>query len=574
MKNVTNLEDLFNILTKLIFFEFYIFQENKSIMKICAISQYNPAVPLRKRADKNQLNSHEQYIQDKNIRKYSNNYSGYVITFTGDVKKNNLPEKLRVSSIQECQPVNDGDSQKDTERLSAVLSTALHYLTNETPVLLGASDRYQSQKFIIKSFSDDELFKSEQNIDNVIFVEDDRILDDPILFVKDEDGDTCVIGEITIENKDTNDKMRLCNGIRMPIYPDEQNIKFENTDIASISLGEIPDKKDIQNIKMFPVKDVLGKEFPQTGNIVSGEFTTNISAQSKYTAGTYPMFSDIGGNKEAIQKIIENIYAPMVFPEVFGHVMTKGTILSGPPGTGKSMLGQALCNELSKRLGEKVHLQSISGAEMQISAVGGSEAKWRALFQEAIDNQPALILIDEIDACTPTRDGSSNARYDNSVVNQILSLMSNLEKSDHKVHIIGMTNRLEAIDPAMLRSGRFGCVIEVPTPTLEELREIYDIISKKYKIDDSVDVDSILKRVVNMRGTGSTIAGMLENANKYSLRRNLVYKDILTKDVTKEEVASCRITTEDLNKALDDEVAKLKKAKIQSDRSVIKGFSK
>ena len=573
MKNVTNLENLFNILTKLIFFEFYIFQENNSIMKICAISQYNPAVPLQKRADKKQLENHEQYLQDKNIRKYSSNYSNYVIPFTGEVKKNKLPDKLRVASIQDCQPVNDGDSQKDTERLSAVLSTALHYLTNETPVLLGASDRYQSQKFIIKSFSDDELFKSEQNIDNVIFVEDDRILDDPILFVKDEDGDICVIGEITIEDKETKGKMRLCNGIKMPIYPDEQNIRFNNTDIYSISLGVTPDKKDIQNIKMFPIKDVLGKEFPQTGNIVPGEFTTNISAQSEYTAGTYPMFSDIGGNKEAIQKIIENIYAPIVFPEVFGHVMTKGTILSGPPGTGKSMLGQALCNELSKRLGEEVHLQSISGAEMQISAVGGSEAKWRALFQEAIDNQPALILIDEIDACTPTRDGSSNARYDNSVVNQILSLMSNLEKSDHKVHIIGMTNRLEAIDPAMLRNGRFG-VIEVPAPTSNELREIYDIISKNYKIDDSVDVDSILKRVINMKGTGSTVAGMLENAKKYSLRRNNVYKDILTTDVKKEDVDSCCITAGDLNKALDDEETKLKKAKIQSDRIVIKGFSK
>ena len=94
-------------------------------MKICAISQYNPAVPLRKRADKKQLENHEQYLQDKNIRKYSSNYSNYVIPFTGEVKKNKLPDKLRVASIQDCQPVNDGDSQKDTERLSAVLSTAL-----------------------------------------------------------------------------------------------------------------------------------------------------------------------------------------------------------------------------------------------------------------------------------------------------------------------------------------------------------------------------------------------------------------------------------------------------------------
>ena len=77
-----------------------------------------------------------------------------------------------------------------------------------------------------------------------------------------------------------------------------------------------------------------------------------------------------------------------------------------------------------------------------------------------------------------------------------------------------------------------------------------------------------------MKGTGSTVAGMLENAKKYSLRRNNVYKDILTTDVKKEDVDSCCITAGDLNKALDDEETKLKKAKIQSDRIVIKGFSK
>ena len=380
-------------------------------MKICAISPLNPLFTAC-----NSNNSRFNKTLNRNNSayeaQYQNNCKNYVIPFWGRDKKDNLPKKLKVESITACQPVNCGDNTKDTEKLSAVLSTALHYITPETPVLLGASDRYQSMKFVIKTFSDKGLFNGEQVVNNIIFVEDDRILDDPVLFVKDENGDIGVIGDVIIENKETKDKLISCAEIKVPINPEEQNIRFNNTDISSISLGETPDKKDIQNIKMFPAEDVMDTEFSKTGNLSSVEFSTTIPIQAKYKPGNYPMFSDIGGNKEAIQKIIENIYAPMVFPEVFGHVMTKGTILSGPPGTGKSMLGQALCNELSKRLGEEVHLQSISGAEMQISAVGGSEAKWRALFQEAIDNQPALILIDEIDACTPTRDGSSNARYD------------------------------------------------------------------------------------------------------------------------------------------------------------------
>ncbi len=499
------------------------------------------------------------------------NSGNYIIPFLGLDKKINLPKELKQSSIFECQPVDDNENNSDAEQLSAVLSTALKYITPKNPVVLGCSDRYESQKFIIKTFSDDELFEDQQEIENVIFVEDDRIEDKPVMFVTD-DKELYVIGDVIIQNKEDNNKLFSNSEIKMPILPDSQNIKFQYTDLNAISLGEIPDKRDLQFIKKFKIEDVLGKEFPTTGDLQPEVFTATVPKDAEYKGNNYPMFSDIGGNKEAIQKVIENIYAPMVFPEILGHIMTKGTILEGPPGTGKSMLGIALCNELSKKLGEQVHLQSISGAEMQISAVGGSEAKWRALFEEASSNQPALILIDEIDACTPKRDGSSNARYDNSVVNQILSLMSNLEKSDDKVHVIGMTNRLDAIDPAMLRNGRFGNIITVAAPNFDEAKDIYNIISKKYQVDDKVDVDKFIKHIVQIKGTGSTIAGTLENAKKYSLRRNDVYKRLLEDKINKEEIESIKITSEDIKKALNDEEEKNKKAKISSDRVVIKGF--
>ena len=502
----------------------------------------------------------------------SDNYKSYVIPFLGSEKT--LPKKLKQNPIVECEPVNIGDQEKDSEKLSAVLSTALKYLTPKTPVLLGCSDRYQSQKFILRSFSDDELFEDQQEISHVIFVEDDRIIDDPVLFVKDDDGTVSIIGNVILQKKGTKDKLVLNSAIKMPVDTEEYNIKFINTDIDAISMCESPDRRDLQHIKQFDIEEVLGQEFPESGNVLSGEFSATVPAQAKYAGNDYPMFSDIGGNKEAIQQILENIYAPMAYPDIFGHVMTKGTILEGPPGTGKSMLGIALCNELSKKLGEKVHLQSISGAEMQISAVGGTEAKWRALFQEAIDNQPALIMIDEIDACIPKRDESSNARYDNAVVNQILSLMSELEKSNHRVHVIGMTNRLEAIDPAMLRPGRFGEVISVPAPNYNEAKEIFDKVSQKYKFDDTFDLEAMLKRIIKMKGTGSTIAGCLEKARKYSLRRNSIYnyEKLLGGNISKEEVDNCKISMIDINKALDAEESKQKKAKIMSDRIVIKGF--
>jgi len=541
-------------------------------MKIYAINTLKPQTIQQNINNLKAQNNNENLPKIEHTQ--PDNYRNYILPFTGEGKKNNLPQKLKVNPITECNPVNDGDNSKDSEKLSGVLSTALKYLTPETPVILASSNRYQSMEFLTSVFSDKEFFDDKDIIDNVIFVEDDRIDDDPVLFIKNKNNDIFVIGDIIIEKKDKNNKIIISKEFMMPIDIKEENIRFENTEISPISLDETPNRRDLQHIKMFKAEEVMNNKFPATGNIYVGGFSTDISEQAKYNATNYPMFSDIGGNKEAIQKVIENIYAPIVFPEAFGHVMTKGTILEGPPGTGKSMLGLALCNELSKRLGKSVHLQAISGAEMQVSAVGGSEEKWRELFEEAINNQPALILIDEIDACTPTRDGSSNARYDNSVVNQILSLMSNLEKSDHQVHVIGMTNRVSAIDPAMLRNGRFG-IINVPAfDKLDEAKEIYDKVSSKYNIEETVDTEAFLKRIIRMKGTGATIAGALENAKKYSLRRNNIYTNILTENIAKSKVDACKINTDDLNKALDEEEMKQKKAKIQPDRIVIKGFSK
>ena len=540
-------------------------------MKVAAISGLNSANRYIT-GKQNQLstiqnnNSHVQY-------ELSNLGANYIISFTS--KKNNkadLPEKLEKKDIEDCNPMTSEDS--DTEKLSGVLSTALKDIKPEIPVLLGCSDRGQSQKFIENTFKNVDLFDDEQLITDIIFVEDDRILDEPVLFIKDNNGDICLIGSVLVMNKETKERIPSSSLIKLPINPEIHSIQFSTSEMDYISLGEMPAKQDLRYVKKYDVDDIIGNdEFPETGKIISGEMTMTIPQNSKYKPSDYPMFKDIGGNKEAIERVIEDIYAPLCYPEIFGKNMNKGTILEGPSGTGKSMLGLALCNEMSKKMGKPVSLHEISGAEMQTSAVGGSESNWRALFKEAIDKQPSLILIDEVDACIPKRDSSSNARYDNQVVNQLLTLFSRLEKSDNLVYVIGMTNRADAIDPAMLRQGRFGNLITVGVPKGDDLREIYDKISVKYNFDDTVNPDEYLKRVESIKGTGSTIAGTLELASKYSRRRQGIYKMVLDDTVTKEAADSCLISMEDMLKALNDEQEKLKKAKINSDRTIIKGFS-
>lgn len=535
-------------------------------MKILAISSTDNKNNICINKSSKNTNSRDNTVNFE----LSNSIKNYVVPFMGNNKRKvHLPNELRQSTINECNPVPDDGV--DSERLSGILSTAFEYLKNDNLVVLGCSDRRDMQNKVRKIFYDDNIFSEEREINNVIVIEDDRIIDEPITFIK-EGKKLYVIGNAQIVNKETKEKIYATDTEKTLINPYIHSIKLYNTDLDNISLGEIPDRRDLQHIKKFKVEDFLDLDFRTSGNLSPEEFSTRIDKEAQYVAGKHPLFSDIGGNKEAIQRIVETIFAPMVYPDLFGHVMTKGTLLAGPPGTGKSMLGIALANELSKRLGQKVSIHEISGAQMQISAVGGSEAKWRALFETAIENQPSIILIDEVDACTPKRDDSSNARFDNSVVNQLLSLFSNLEKSDNKVYVIGMTNRPEAIDPAMLRPGRLGNLIPVPAPNFEEAKDIFYKVSNQYKFDDTFDVDAFLKKIISVNGTGSIIAGTLENAQLFARRKVGIYQRVLDNTLTKENFDDCLISQDDIDKAFACEIEKQKKAKISSDRIVIKGF--
>ena len=154
----------------------------------------------------------------------------------------------------------------------------------------------------------------------------------------------------------------------------------------------------------------------------------------------------------------------------------------------------------------------------------------------------------------------------------MLSLFSNLEKSDNNVYVIGMTNRPEAIDPAMLRPGRLGNLISVPAPNYEEAKDIFSKVANQYEFEDTVDVDAFIKKIVNVKGTGSIIAGTLENAQLFARRRKGIYKMVMDNTLTKENFDNCKISQEDIDKAFEKEMEKQKQAKISSDRIVVKGF--
>ncbi len=491
-----------------------------------------------------------------------------------------LPNYLPTNNISITATLNE--TGKSTTKLSQTISTALYYLEENRPLILCSNDRSDTFTFLNNALQDRLVFPNpDLDIDEIMMVTDDRMKNqNEILFIK-RDNKIFAYGNFRVLKED---KSTLYNDFELTeIFPDTDKIiisKFNEynpmgkalkSGLRPITFKYAPSPYLLGTfINNYKIDEVLSKEFvSEPENKKSDSVKKNETPKTEQPKTFFPLFSDIGGNKEAITQITEDILVPMAKPDIFGHRMNKGTILEGPSGTGKSMLGDALANELSKILGTKVSVHKISGVALQDSPVGGSEKNWRELFEKAKENQPSLIIIDEIEGCIPQRDGSSNARYDNAIVNQILSLTSNLEKSDDNIHIIGMTNNLKLIDEAMLRPGRFGNVINVPEPNKEETGEIFDIVTKNIKFDETLNKEEIVNMFFNKKSTGAVITGIMERAKKYALRRNNAYIEILNGNMTKEDVDNIKISMEDIKKAFADED---NKNKTKKQRPIIKGF--
>jgi transitional endoplasmic reticulum ATPase len=173
-------------------------------------------------------------------------------------------------------------------------------------------------------------------------------------------------------------------------------------------------------------------------------------------------YEDIGGLSEEIKKIREMVEIPLKHPEIFerlGIDPPKGVLLHGPPGTGKTLLAKAVANE------SEANFVLLNGPEIMSKFYGESEKKIRDIFDEAEKNAPSIIFIDEIDAIAPKRE-EVTGEVERRVVSQILTMMDGL-KSRGKVIVIGATNRVNALDSALRRPGRFDREISINVPDKE-----------------------------------------------------------------------------------------------------------
>ena len=232
-------------------------------------------------------------------------------------------------------------------------------------------------------------------------------------------------------------------------------------------------------------------------------------------------FADIGGLDSVIQQVREVIELPMALPDIFEYyhlVPHKGILLYGPPGCGKTIIAKAIANEI------KAHFISVKGPEILNKYVGQSEKNLRKVFEEAQSKQPAIIYFDEFDSIATRRDADDHLSL-STVVNQLLSLMDGLD--ENKVCCIASTNRIDMIDEAIKRPGRFDYVIEIEKPSLEGCKAIFKIHTEKKPVDPNFDKDEFVEMYLTGL-SGAEIAFVASEAAYNSIRRTISIGAVLS----------------------------------------------
>ena len=230
-------------------------------------------------------------------------------------------------------------------------------------------------------------------------------------------------------------------------------------------------------------------------------------------------YEDIGGLHDAIQKVREMVELPLRHPELFqrlGIEPPKGVLLYGPPGCGKTLLAKAVANE------SDAAFFAINGSEIMSKYYGESEARLREIFEKAEKNAPAIIFIDELDAIAPKRE-EVTGEVERRVVAQLLALMDGL-KGRGNVIVIGATNRINAVDPALRRPGRFDREIEIGVPDRQGRLEILQIHTRGMPLAKDVDLEKLAD--ITHGYTGADLALLCREAAMRALRRYLPKIDL------------------------------------------------
>ncbi|MBI3014704.1 MAG: AAA family ATPase [Candidatus Tectomicrobia bacterium] len=237
------------------------------------------------------------------------------------------------------------------------------------------------------------------------------------------------------------------------------------------------------------------------------------------TMATVPevRWEDIGGLDEVKRQLREIVEKPMLHPEVFRDMKLKppvGILLYGPPGSGKTLLAQALASEA------QANFLAVKGTEIFSKWLGESEEGIRHIFRVARQVSPAVIFFDQIDALAPVRSASSGSRASERVVNQILAELDGIEPLS-SITVVAATNRTDLLDPAILRPGRFGIHIHVPLPDAREREEILQIYLRGVPLSEGSSAQEIIRSVAGHTSgfCGAELQAICQEAKLAALRQ-------------------------------------------------------
>ncbi len=256
-------------------------------------------------------------------------------------------------------------------------------------------------------------------------------------------------------------------------------------------------------------------------------------------------FDQVAGlqeEKEELEEIVDFLKYPKKYLEV-GARIPKGVILTGPPGTGKTLLAKAVAGEAG------VPFFSISGSDFVEMFVGVGASRVRDLFEEAKKNSPCIIFIDEIDAVARRRGTGMGGGHDEreQTLNQLLVEMDGFGVNEGII-VMAATNRVDILDPAILRPGRFDRKVVVGRPDVKGRREILDVHIRDKQVGDDVDLDNVAQTTAGF--TGADLENLLNEAAIYAARQNRKY-----------------ITQEDINRSfIKVGIGTEKKSKIISEK--------
>ncbi|RZN62790.1 MAG: AAA family ATPase [Methanonatronarchaeia archaeon] len=351
-------------------------------------------------------------------------------------------------------------------------------------------------------------------------------------------GETVSVGKIEAEKAK-----------KVVLAPTESmRVKVSSGGIRKILEGRPISKGQKIRIEFFgrPIHYQITSTTP-TGTVIP-DSNTKIEIKDKpaeEVEGDVPQvtYEDIGGLEEELKKVREMIELPMKKPELFqrlGIEPPKGVLLHGPPGTGKTLIAKAVANE------SDAHFISIGGPEIMSKYYGESEKKLREMFEEAKENSPSIVFIDELDSIAPKREEVSG-EVERRVVAQLLSIMDGLEARGEVV-VIATTNQINLVDPALRRPGRFDREIEIGVPDKEGRREILEVHTRGMPLSDDVDLDNFSERTHGF--VGADVESLTKESAMNSLRKILPEIDIEADEIPSEIIENLEVTKDDFEEAL------------------------